>query len=263
MFFLQKIVSKGRRVLAPSVLLLLLSTHPSLGQELLTLVNDPWPPYTSETLPGKGLATEIVTTALHRAGYSTQVTFAPWTRALNGTFDGTYDILVTTSYSDERAKTMAYSDPYLSQTVRFIKRSGATHQFNSLEDLRGLTVGVTQGYIYEPAFDEATHFVKDGGAEDTVANLKKLKNNRLDLIAEDELVARYYMQKNFLPDEFTVDYISPPLHIKNLHIIIRKARIDHTDVIDAFNEALASMRDDGTYNSILARHGFDSYQSIQ
>ncbi len=118
-------------------------------QDVLNLVNDPWPPYTGETLPGKGIATEIVVTALRRAGYKTHVNFVPWKRALEGTFDGTYDILITTSYNDDRAKTVSYSDPYLSNVVRLIKRKGTAHRFDNIEDIRGLTVGVTEGYIYD------------------------------------------------------------------------------------------------------------------
>ena len=92
------------RFLLLSVVFLLFDIRTGYAQEVLKLVNDPWPPYTGETLPGKGIATEIVVTALRRAGYETQVTFVPWKRALKGTIDGTYDILITTSYNDDRGQ---------------------------------------------------------------------------------------------------------------------------------------------------------------
>lgn len=226
------------------------------AEETLKLVNDPWSPYTGRALLGGGIATEIVTTALHRAGYGTNVDFVPWKRALIGTFDGTYDILITTSYSDARAEKVTYSDPYLSNTVRLIKRRGDPHKFQSLEDLRDLVIGVTKGYLYEPEFDKATFFVKDPGGESVLANLKKLNAGRVDLFAEDELVVGYYLKENFTPDELSVEYLPNPLNSKNLHIVIRKSRPDHLEVIEAFNKALITMREDGTYNAILASHGF-------
>jgi len=54
---------------ALGVLAILLAT-PALGQGKLRLVADKWPPFTDVDLPGGGLATSIVTTALARAGYS-------------------------------------------------------------------------------------------------------------------------------------------------------------------------------------------------
>jgi len=41
--------------------------------ESLKLVNDPWPPYTSDDLPQKGIATQIVKLVLKRAGYNSEV----------------------------------------------------------------------------------------------------------------------------------------------------------------------------------------------
>ena len=224
-------------ILIFSTVLLLFSAREAPGQDVLRLANDPWPPYTGETLPGKGIATEIVVTALHRAGYETQVTFVPWKRALEGTFDGTYDILITTSYNDERAKKVAYSDPYLSNVVRLIKRKDSAHKFNSIEDIRGLTVGVSKGYIYEPEFDEATFFIKDNQGESVLANLKKLQAGRLDLIAEDELVVKYFLKENFSSEALEVNFLPKPLNTKNLHIIIRKSHINNTRIIEGFTQA--------------------------
>jgi polar amino acid transport system substrate-binding protein len=65
-----------------------------LAQEELHLANDPWPPYTSNNLPNKGLATNIVQVALSKAGFSSIVSFVPWERALKGTIMGlTYRLL--------------------------------------------------------------------------------------------------------------------------------------------------------------------------
>ncbi len=244
------------KMIAIISVILQLPLHTVSAQEPLKLVNDPWPPFTGNTLPGKGIATEIVTTALHRAGYETNVDFVPWKRALDGTFDGTYDILITTSFSEDRAKKVTYSDPYLSNTVRLVKRKGSPHQFGNVENLRGLIVGVTKGYLYEPEFDKATFFVKDDGGENVLANLKKLAAGRLDLFAEDELVVGYYLKDNFTPEELSVQYLPKALNTKHLHIIIRKSRPDHAEIIGAFNKALIAMRSDGTYDTILIRHGF-------
>ena len=235
------------------VVILIGNIRPTGAQEPLKLVNDPWPPFTGETLPGKGLATEIVVTALHRSGYQTQVDFLPWKRALRGTFSGKYDILLTTSYSEERAKQVVYSAPYLANTVKFIKRNNTPYTYEEFSDLDGVDIAIIGGYIYEPTFDKATNFTKIEGV-DTFSNIKMLLAKRVDMIVEDEWVARYLLKNKFPVKNKKVEFLPKPLNVKNLHIIIRKTMMGHEKIISDFNDAIANMRKDGSYEKILKRH---------
>ena len=66
---------------------LLLLTQ-SATAEKLRLVADAWPPFTDATLVNGGLATDIVSTALARAGYASDFEQVPWARALFGVGEG-------------------------------------------------------------------------------------------------------------------------------------------------------------------------------
>ena len=70
---------------------LLLLTQ-SAAAEKLRLVADAWPPFTDATLVNGGLATDIVSTALARAGYASDFEQVPWARALLGVGEGRYDV---------------------------------------------------------------------------------------------------------------------------------------------------------------------------
>ncbi len=59
-----------RPLLCTLGLISVLLTMPAVGQEKLRLVADSWPPFTDSSMPGGGLATSLVTTALARAGYA-------------------------------------------------------------------------------------------------------------------------------------------------------------------------------------------------
>ena len=61
----------------------LLLAQPAFAQRL-RLVADAWPPFTDATLINGGLATDIVSTALARAGYASDFEQVPWARALMG-----------------------------------------------------------------------------------------------------------------------------------------------------------------------------------
>ena len=90
--------------------------------EKLRLVSDIWPPFTDDTLVNGGLATDIVSTALARAGYASGFEQVPWARALLGVGEGRYDVLVNAWYNDERTKLGQFSGEYLLNRIRFLKR---------------------------------------------------------------------------------------------------------------------------------------------
>ena len=102
-------------------LLLALST-PAIAADLNVVHSGNWPPYADAGLPGQGLAVEIVTTALQRAGYTTYMRIDSLDRILEGGALGVYDVFATPWYSDARNKYLDYSEPYLQSYIRFIKR---------------------------------------------------------------------------------------------------------------------------------------------
>lgn len=236
-----------------AVLFLFFGAHVCSAQSTLKLVNHSWPPYSGKNLLNQGLAIDIATTALHRSGYSTQFQLAPWKRALLGTIEGHYDILITTSYSQKRSEKVLYSEPFLTHKVSFIQRSGSDHTFKNLTDLNGLTVGVIDGYIYEPNFDKANNFVKEKTDSDALA-LKMLIAGRIDLVIIDNLVAAYTLKQEISIDTQDVEILPNPLNVKKLYIIIRKTKIGHEKIISDFNQSLLEMRSDGTYAEILKKH---------
>ena len=82
--------------------LLLLLTQTAGAAEPLRLAANNWPPFTDRSLPGNGLATDLVSTALSRAGYRSQYIEVPWARVIKGVQQGNYDVVLTAWYSADR-----------------------------------------------------------------------------------------------------------------------------------------------------------------
>ncbi len=81
-----------------ALLLLTLLLPCALPAANLRLVGDSWPPFVDSRLPGNGLAVELVTTALKRAGFDSSFQQVPWSRALYGVRSGDYDIALSAWY---------------------------------------------------------------------------------------------------------------------------------------------------------------------
>lgn len=107
------------------------------------------------------------------------------------------------SYNDEREESMQLSQPYMknTQVIVVLRESSA----ETLEDLTGKTVALQNGSTASDAmnnnkeFSESVSIVK---IDNNVQALMDLKVSGSDAVAIDEVVARYYMEKE--PDTFKI-----------------------------------------------------------
>lgn len=76
----------------------------------------------------------------------------PWSRALNDVKEGKIDILPATWFTQERTAYLTYSDNYLTNQVKFIKKAGDNFEFAGLASLNGKKVGIVRGYGYGDEF---------------------------------------------------------------------------------------------------------------
>jgi polar amino acid transport system substrate-binding protein len=117
--------------------------------EKLRIVTEPWAPYVYEE-NGKSMGLDYETTAIvfQRLGIEVDWQFLPWKRCLSmletGQADGALDIF----HSDERDATLLYPAEPLSE-VEFVMfyANARPHPFRTLEDLKGLTIGTSPGYL--------------------------------------------------------------------------------------------------------------------
>ena len=75
-----------------ALLVALLLGEPAVAEHL-RLTGDSWPPFTDQNLPNNGLAVDLVSSALQRAGHTTEYVEVPWARVLRGLQQGDYDRL--------------------------------------------------------------------------------------------------------------------------------------------------------------------------
>ncbi|WP_313116774.1 substrate-binding periplasmic protein [Ectopseudomonas guguanensis] len=236
------------------VWLLLLLLSPALAAaEALRLVADPWPPFNDQTLPGKGLASDLVEQALKRAGYTTSYAEVPWERAVRGLKRGDYDVLINAWYSLERTEYGYYSQPYLVNRIRFLQRKGSRIRFETLADLYPYTIAVIRGYAYSKEFDSDPYLLKVGVGSFEIA-ARMLHAGRVQLTLEDELVARHILAGTLSPLRDELEFLPQPLSENGLHILVRRSHPRYREIARRFDAAIQAMSDDGSYAATLQRH---------
>ncbi|MEN8260497.1 MAG: transporter substrate-binding domain-containing protein [Pseudomonadota bacterium] len=223
--------------------------------EPLRVVTSAWPPYVGRALPNKGFAAELVATVFKRAGYRINLTLDTWPRALEGTVIGVFDVIGAVWHNEERSKHLTFSAPYLVNEVRFVQKKGQNIVFGDLGDLKGLMIGVVKDFDYDPAFNASKKLIKIQ-QNHAVQNLIGLKQGTLDLTVGDVRSLRYDMTQ-FMPGSVELfEFLDKPLARRGLRIAVSKSNPKGAKIIADFNQSLAVMKADGSYQAILRRHRF-------
>ena len=229
-----------------------LLSGPILASDL-KLIASPWPPYVGTNLLKNGVAVHIVTEALSRAGYNSNLALVNWPDDLEAAKSGEHDVIAAVWYSEERTESLAFSEPYLINSTHFFKHSDSEHKFKSLADLDGLKIGVVEEYAYGETFSKASEFIQV--IHETVFDsLTSLVAREVDLVLADSRVSLYELNTNIPSGVKQVTMLGIPYATKSLRIGVSKHHTDHERIINKFNLAIAAMKEDGSYTQIFATH---------
>ncbi len=235
-----------------TVLLLALCLNVSAFAETKTLkiAGSVWPPYIIDQGADKGAATALVNEILKRAGYTTEISIETWPRTLEGTSTGIYDVIISTWYTKEREAQFQFTDPYFVNTIQFVKRKGTPINFKSYQDLKGLVIGVVNGYAYGEEFDTAQGILKLP-SNHLIQNLLKLQQGRIDLTLGDKWVVRHELTEYFPNAIKEYEFLGKPVASRSLHAAVSRAHPQHAKIVKDFNTTLKAMKADGSYEKIL------------
>ncbi|MHC8329458.1 substrate-binding periplasmic protein [Pseudomonas sp. LB1P83] len=221
--------------------------------EKLRIVTEPWAPYVYEQ-DGKSLGLDYETTDIvfKRLGIEVDWQFLPWKRCLSmlesGQADGALDIF----HSDERDATLLYPSEPLSE-VEFVMfyANERPHPFRTLDDLKGLTVGTSPGYLYSKDFSESPLFTREP-APTHEANFGKLVRGRIDLLITDRRVGQHLLDELGIRDKITENptVIS---HQSQFLAVRRNAGMDL--LVQRFGAELKRFKREPAYAELSARYG--------
>lgn len=228
--------------------LLLCMVASAADADELRLTASEWRPYVDPESPRAGFAVYLVSTALERAGYDVSIDTGPWPQALEDMIEGKSDVFATLWFTDERAGSLLFSEPYIKNEMAFVRRSDSGIHYRTREDLDGLRIGIVNDYAYASnANTEGIEIVSSGSVSDNIALLRE---GELDLVLADRRVALAEINERALARSF--DVLPEPLFRRGLRIGVSRQRDDAAEIVAAFEDEIAKMREDGSFNAILA-----------
>jgi len=228
--------------LAAAAFLSLTLTLPAMAQDkTVRLTSLDWPPFSGESQKDKGAAVAVVQAAFAAVGYTVEVVFYPWNRAValakdGGDFQGYFPEYA----GPDVARDFILSAPLGSSPLGFAERVAAPVTWTGLDDLKNLRIGVVDGYVNTDELDQriAKGTLQIDKANSDQTNLKKLLAERIDLAVIDRAVMNDLLRTT--PElkgaAGKLRFNPTMLEDKTLHIAFRK---------DAKGEAMAKLFAEG------------------
>ncbi|WP_231714632.1 substrate-binding periplasmic protein [Desulfonema ishimotonii] len=231
-----------------------LSVPSAFAGEEIRLTTGEFPPFISESLKHYGPAPHIVTKAFASEGVSVRFRVFPWKRAYITAKRG--EEYVGSGFwleAERRKKDFWYSDPVYESRWAFFYLKSFRFDWNTLEDLRGIRVGVTREFTYTKelydAIDAGT--ISADWVSHEYLNIRKLLKGRIDIAIFNTEVG-YYLLRKEAPQNFDLLIHHPkPLVETNGHLIFTKKREDNRRLIKLFNKGLKKLKKSGEYDRIF------------
>jgi len=171
-----------------------------------------------------------------------------WGGIIPGLLARKYDaIIASMSITEERKKAVAFTDRYYSNNLRFVAKKGSTID---ISDLKGMSVGAQRATISASYLEDNYSSDVDIKLYDTQENAYlDLSAGRVDVVLADMLVNWDWL-KSDAGQGF--DFVGQSVEIDDrIGIALRKG---DADLAKRFNEAIAAIRADGTYDKINAKY---------
>ena len=222
------------------------------GQSSLRLACNDFPPHKIEHPGSDGFAgfdVEIITTVLKGIGWSAEISFLPWKRALEMTERGDYDGLCSCSYVKEREAKLLFSDELGAVSVGLFARSQEIlDKVATIADLKGHRVATVGGYNLEP------ELIKAGAEVEATSNdkaaLDMLVGGNVDLLYGYELTTLHFIASD--PRSSSIAY--KEIRRNPYYFCLSRAMPGADTAMQRFNQGLSEMAQDGSIQRILGRY---------
>ncbi len=216
-------------------------------------VESAYAPFSSENEQKEvvGFDIDVMKALAKKIGIQVKFVPTPFEGFFNFLAQGDRDLLISAiTITDERKKSVAFSDPYFVAT-QTIALPAADTKVNQMEDLKPLTVGTQSATSGDELVQQVLgkNSAKIKRFDSTPLALKELESGGVDAVVADEPVVKNYIANN--PNSKLRTVTDPNFPKEDYGIAVRK---DDPELLAKINKGLAEMKADGSFAAISAQY---------
>lgn len=221
----------------------------------ITLTAFEYPPFSGKALMNGGVCLDLVAQAFSRVGYRVTFIFLPFSRTLFQSKRGSQYGLARLWFSQERAESFVFSEPYFYNEMKILKKTSRDLLVSNLQDFKQYLGGSVRGYVLPPDMESLGLRLEMVNSD--AQNLRMLVAERIDYMIVDKFTAKYITLQE-LPNNFNVvEFLDFSFAKEPNYLAISKKRKDAKNIVEDFNLGMRLIIKDGEYRRTLVAHGFD------
>jgi polar amino acid transport system substrate-binding protein len=216
------------------------------GKETLTVGSDiPYPPFEEGKAPNyKGFDIGLMEAIGENIGREVEFEDTSFDTIFRDLAQGKFDAVASaTTITDEREKTVDFTNPYYRSEQAILVKQGGT--IDSVEGLKGATVGVQQGTTGEEFTDEKAEAGEVRPYPQGPDAVAALRAGTVDAVVIDIPVA-----ENAAEAEPGVEISAAIPTEEEYGFVVKQG---DTELLEELNEGLKEAMDDGTYKMIYEK----------
>ncbi len=210
-----------------------------------------WPPMemTDANKQCVGFGPDLVMAIAKAGGFKAEIKNTAWDGIFAGLPMGKYDAISSSvSITDERKKSMDFSDPYFEVKQGVVVKEGAAIKAEA--DLKGKAVGAQIGTT---GFFAAKRIVGDAAKsyDEVGLAIADLANGRLDaVICDDAVAADYALTNPEYSKTLALAFLIVPEKPEYLGFAVKKG---NKDALELINKGLKAVKASGEYDKIFKK----------
>lgn len=237
------------------ILLSALLALPVFSQDV-KLTSNVWPPFTNN-FGEPAFAMMLVHEALGRGGRAATTSIQTFEEVMTSLESGEFDGSAALWRTDEREEFLLYSTPYLENRLILVGPKGSDVSAMKIADLKGKKVAIVGSYAYGSEVNRETGVNWVRTADDQ-ESLDKVRSGQAEYMLVDDLLMNYLMQHQADEVNANLEVGVHTLFKRSLYFAVRKDHPNAEAIILDFDDAIADMVRDGTYNRILQINWIES-----
>jgi polar amino acid transport system substrate-binding protein len=245
---------------------------PALG-DTITINSDPWCPYNCAVGSDKpGYMIEVAKAIFEKAGYTIKYENMPWPRCIDFVQKGKIDAIVGAT-KGEAPECLFPDEEFGFTNICFFVKKGNAWQYNGIESVKQLRIGIQADYEYGATLDEYfaqhknTPNVQEVSADEPlVLNIRKLLKDRIDAIPEDKSAFLYTAMLLGVSDQValagaTAIESQDDFESRKVYIAFAPGKPNSQAYAKLFSEGVREMRTSGALAQILAKYGLTDWKT--